>query len=297
MVYLAAAQASEPNNAELLVALGLALQSQERWAEALAASKRATQLDPLSGRYMFDVATTEFWMRRYADADRDLRAAIALAPDYLPPYLTRSYMQMVWRGDSAAVIRVLDDAMHQPSLTRTRILGELIPKFRPHLAMLDAPWQTALERLTSAEAGVQAGPYYLAKAELFRRKNDAERAHAYFDSARSVFDSLARRNRNEPDFHSELGFAYAGLNQVDAAEREGRTALALTKNDVTGRAFRALNLARGNVVSGQYDAAIDELRVQLDATSLVSRPLLRRHPDFAPLRQLPRFQELVRENR
>jgi serine/threonine-protein kinase len=297
VIYLSEAQHAEPNNAELLAALGLALQSQAQWDSALAASRRATQLDPLSGRYRFDVATTEFWMGRYADADQDFRAAIALAPDYLPPYITRSYMQMVWRGDSSAVIRVLDDALLQPSLTRTRILRDLIPRFRPHLAMLDAPWQTALERLTAAEAGVDAGPYFLAKAELFRRKNDAGRARAYFDSARSVFDSLTRRNPNEPEFHSELGFAYAGLKHIDAAEREGRTALALSRRDVTTRAFRSLNLARGYVISGQHDAAIDELRAQLETTSLISRPLLRHHPDFAPLRQLPRFQELVRENR
>ena len=46
---------------------------------------------------------------------------------------------------------------------------------------------------------------------------------------------------------------------------------------------------------GDYEAALDELHLLLSIPSYVSVPLLRIDPTWDPLREHPRFQELLEE--
>jgi len=296
IVHLTAARAAQPNDAELLSALAVALRSKGRWTDALAASQQAAALDPRSERYAFEVATTAAWMSRHEDADREFQRAVALAPDYLPPYLSRSYLQLVWKGDRTAVQRVLGDASrHFDTLT---IIAELVPRFRDFLPLLDEPWQDAVARISLRTTRVDSGAYYLAKGDLYARRGNRARARAYFDSARAVFEPRVRARPDDALFRSELAFAYAGMGRADDAVREGERSVALrpASRDVIANWVFTVALARVYTLTGRYDAAIDELRRQVEAKSPMASPmLLRVHPDFAPLREAPRFQALLRE--
>lgn len=298
IVYLEAAQALQQENAELLSAVGTMFRTQGRWPEALTTSRRAATLDPRSPRYAFDVAITELWMGRFADADRDIAHAIALRPDYLPPYLSWAMMQVVWKGDIPAAHRVLGEALRQRTIDTATILKALVPRFRPLLPILSAPWQRALARLSLRAGDIDPGAYYLAIAELRRRRSDRSAARAFFDSARAVYAARIRGDPLDPILHSELGFSYAGLGRVRDAKREADLALRLVplSEDVIGHAFGAFGAVRTFLLLGDYDAAMDELQ-RGDAGSLISRAYLQVHPDFAVLRGLPRFRALLAQFR
>ncbi|MEX2154955.1 MAG: protein kinase [Gemmatimonadaceae bacterium] len=297
MVHLAAARATEPNDAELLSALGVVYRSVGKRDEALDATRQAAMLDPLSERYAFDVATSAVWIGRYEEADREFQRAIALAPDYFPPYIARSYLQLLWKGDKQSFVRVISDATRH--IDTTTILALLVPRFRDLMPLLDESWQMALDRFSLATAQVDSGGYYLAKGELFSRRRDRLRARAYSDSARTVLEARVRGSPGEPFFHAELAFAYAGLGRVDDAVREAELGVQLlpASRDALGNWALAFSMARVYVMAGQFDKAIDELRRELALNGPVSVPMLRVWPDFVPLHSHPRFQALLRQGR
>ena len=298
MVHLAAAHAVEPDNAELLSAMGTMFRSQGRHSDALQVSRKALSMDSRSPRYAFDVATTASWMGKFAEADSAFAQAIALAPDNLPPYLTRASLQMSWRGDLRGTHRVLDDALEQPGIDTTMIIKALIPRFRQFIAMLDKPWQDAVGRVTLSSSGLDSAAYYLAQAERLRRLGAARPMVAYADSARRIIEKRVRADTGNAGMHSELAYAYAYAGRTADATREAERALALTPmdHDVIRHAFQAADYVRLQTLIGHYDAAVARLRLSKPVIEhLISKAYLTHHPEFAPLRTRPDFQALMRE--
>jgi tetratricopeptide (TPR) repeat protein len=177
---------------------------------------------------------------------------------------------------------------------------ELISNYREDIAVLDEPWQRALARLSLRAVQVDSGKYYLAKAELHLRLGDSLLARTYFDSARMVYaPRIETRDTADPTdavAHAELGLAYAGLGRADQAISEGTLALRLVPaaRRSTTHAYLALSLVRIYIVLGRYNSAIEVLESEPTTRSLAPRASLMTYPTFAPLRSLPRFQELLR---
>ena len=298
MTYLGGAAAADTNDAELLSVLGEVLRSESKWSDALAVTRRAADLDPRSQRYAFDVGVSAAWIGSFQEADRYLEKASTIAPDWPPPYITRAYVQICWKGDTARALQILRDAATK--IDTTRMFVELISNYREDIAVLDEPWQRALTRLSLASVRVDSGKYYLAEAELHRRLGDSTRSRAYFDSASVVYAYRAKaRTTADPTdavVHAELGLAYAGLGRADDAISEGKLALGMVpaSRSSTTHAYLALSLVRIYIVLGRYDSAIDLLESEPTTRSLAPRASLMTYPNFAPLRALPRFQKFVR---
>jgi hypothetical protein len=58
-------------------------------------------------------------------------------------------------------------------------------------------------------------------------------------------------------------------------------------------AYRVEDLARIYVMTGEYDAAVDQLEFLLSRPGNLSASLLRLDPTWTPLREHPRFQKLL----
>jgi serine/threonine-protein kinase len=299
MTYLGSVAAADTNDAELLSVLGEVLRSESKWSDALAVTRRAADLDPRSQRYAFDVGVSAAWIGKFDEADRYLRKASTIAPDWPPPYITRAYVQICWKGDTARALEIMRDAATR--IDTTRMFVELISNYREDIAVLDKPWQRALAQLSLRSVQVDSGKYYLAEAELHGRLGDSLRARAYFDSARMVFapraNSRATADPTDAILHAELGLAYAGLGRADAAISEGSLALRMVpaSRSSTTHAYLALSLIRIYIVLGRYDSAIDVLESEPSTRSLAPRASLLTYPNFAPLRPLPRFQKFLRQ--
>jgi hypothetical protein len=100
-----------------------------------------------------------------------------------------------------------------------------------------------------------------------------------------------------PLLHAQLGLAYAGVGRADRAIAEGRLALEqvpASRNE-TAHAYLAMALVEIQMVLGQYDAAVVVLESEPTTRFLAPAPALRTYPFFAPLRELPRFQALIRK--
>jgi serine/threonine-protein kinase len=85
-----------PNSGDLYDTYGLMLSAMGRYDEALAAQRRAHELDPLSHRH--DAAPTLVRAGRYEEALRLLNRMVELEPDFAFPYATRGWALLLAGG-------------------------------------------------------------------------------------------------------------------------------------------------------------------------------------------------------
>ncbi|MEK6570496.1 MAG: tetratricopeptide repeat protein, partial [Bacteroidota bacterium] len=136
-------------------------------------------------------------------------------------------------------------------------------------------------------------------AEVYGLMKQRELERAYYDSARVLLERKIFEQPEDARFHSALGIAYAGLGRKEEAIREGKRGVELLpiSKEAWRGTYRVRDLARIYVMVGEYSAGLDQLEILLSRPSNMSAPWLRIDPTWAPLRNDPRFQKLIAENR
>ena len=137
--------------------------------------------------------------------------------------------------------------------------------------------------------------YYQAKGWLYTQLGNPEVSGVYIDSAVTLLTAAALENPEDGHPHIDLATIYGWLGRKDAAIREWRRGIELNPlaNDPVNGWAHVLALAATYTQFGEYDAAVEQLDRVLSIPSLVSSPLLRVDPLWAPLRSNPRFQALL----
>ena len=170
------------------------------------------------------------------------------------------------------------------------ILQELFE--RNYQATLDLLASTPVESFQSQfrftpKAQIAGGVYLL--------MDEQERASASYDSARILLEKEVKERPEDHRTHSSLGIVYAGLGNKEEAIREGKFGVELmpVSKDAYIGLYRVEDLAYIYVLVGEYDLALDRLEYLLSIPCKLSVPLLRLDPKWDPLRDHPRFQELL----
>ena len=295
----AIAQKGQPNNSDLLAAIGYVQRRQGKFQQAVTNLKKAAELDPRSNGQAYEAAITYEMMRKYAEAAYYLDRAISLAPDRLVVYSSKSRLSICSEGDTKKARKVLQEAIGKADVS------QLVPDL-VGLDVLDGDYKTALGRLPGISAWVDATgvndtvSYFLTKARIYSLLNQPKFELACYDSARIILENKVQSRPSDPFFHSYLGIAYAGLGRKEEGIREGKKGVELlpvSKDAVDGPGY-VQNLAQIYVMVGDYDSAIDQLAYLLSIPSEdISIPYLRIDPTWAPLRNHPRFQKLLARNK
>lgn len=288
-----------PGHSEAMQYSGLALRRLGRLDESLRYFERLEDRNPRNYELIYDhLGITNFWLRRYDDAEKYCDRAIALLPDVSLAYVGKAQVLLNRDGDINAAERVLREAMRRTyieievfgwgaSRSQARILPEVYKIF------LDRPEVTYYSNSVSDSAFL-----YIAKAEVNSAMNHPDMAAAYYDSAKAVIEkniTKARNTINQTSLNLMLAFAYAGLGKDDEAVRAGKKAVELRPISVDYLYGTLLmsEMARIYTGCGEYDKAIDQLESALSMPSDISVELLRIDPAFDPLRDHPRFIELI----
>ena len=285
-------QKQQPNNADLLDAVGRVQRRQGKWDDALANMKRASALEPGSNEYNFDLGETCVLMRRYADAERYFDRAIGLAPDAPESYVWKMALYLDWQGDVEKAGQVVSQALTRMDLGKLLAASNERPSF-----------VIAHDTTRTSDVGALAIPsfrsdttgYLIFKAEFYRLRGPPQRASAYYDTARTVLETKVRGQPKNDGFHADLALVYAALGRRSEAIREGREAVALlpVSKDAYFGADRVINLAAIYAMVGETDLAVDQLEVVLKVPSAVSPARLRVDPRFTSLKGNPRFERLL----
>jgi len=288
---------SQPNNGDLLEAIGYVQRRQEgKMEEALANLRKASDLDPLSAMKAYGLAETYGLLRNYPEAERHIDRALSLAPD--DPYIIADKATIhLYHGDTGKARAALEEAPGNLDASLYNLIGwfNVYP-----LGVYDGNYREALDQLSRVSSeNFDTHNYFITKAQLSARIygliNDTKREKAYYDSARVILEARISEQPEDARFHSSLGIVYAGLGRKEEAIREGKLAAAL--RPVSREALAGLchieDLARISVMTGEYDSAIDRLEFLLSRPGSMTTHLLRLDPDWAPLRNHPRFRELL----
>jgi tetratricopeptide (TPR) repeat protein len=125
--------------------------------------------------------------------------------------------------------------------------------------------------------------------------NMHEKAYACFDSARITLESKIHKDPDDPRLYSALGIAYAGLGLKEKAVEAGERAVELmpVSKEAFRGAVRVEDLARIYVMVGEYDAALEQIKLLLRIPSRLSVKLLQLDPDWKPLWNLAEFKKII----
>jgi tetratricopeptide (TPR) repeat protein len=109
---------------------------------------------------------------------------------------------------------------------------------------------------------------------------------------------LQKSKPDDPDVVGELGLAYAGLGRSSEALREGQKAVGLMplSKDAFDGPHYLIQLAQINARLGRAGEAVEILKKVMSIVSghFISPETLRLDPAWNPIRNDPRFQDLLK---
>jgi TolB-like protein/Flp pilus assembly protein TadD/predicted Ser/Thr protein kinase len=288
LVEFAIAQKSQPSNSDLFSAIAGVQRHQGKIDQAVANYEKAFRLDPLSPLKAFDLGLTYGLMREYSAAKSYMDRAISIAPDWPLPYIYKAWLYLCWEGNKKRAAEIIQEASEKVDLVQS--------EYREYYwwlsRILDDDYSKTLERIT---LGTDTTSYYLYRARVFGLMGKPHLKEAYSDSARVILEPRVKSHPGEARFHSQLGLAYAGLGRKELAISEGRRAVELlpAAGEALDAQFWVANLAEIYVITGEFDAAVEQLNVLLAIPGFASPQYLRIDPLWKPLRNHPGFVKLL----
>ena len=289
------AQQSLPNDPLVFEILGFIDRRQGRWAESTKNLERAVELDPQNADFLKQLADSYMCLRQYADAERVLDRAIAVAPKDSTTRAYRASIELEWHADpqplSSTVRAILaEDARERQNVAQLWLRASLCERD------FDGA-NRALAALPIGGCYDDFIPFPRASCEgvVAQMMGDKAAAHAAFTTARNEAAELIA---DQPDYAEALcvlGMADAALGNREEAIREGRRAVELmpvSKNAIEGPLlikYLAVIYAWAN----EKDLAIKRLDEATKVPNNLSYGELRLHPYWDPLRGDPRFENIV----
>ena len=284
-----------PGNNEVWLTKAYVKRRQGEFDAAIELFERDSELSPLDPNAAIGLGETLGTLRRYAEAEHAFERGITLAPEDPYPYTELALLYLRWRGDSAAARAVLQKMPPVDSTEACRVgfLTEL----------LDRRYGAALERLEACpelvlQAGIFSIPTALFEGMTRQLIDQPNRARTAFERSLTILEERLAKDDLDHRTHSALGLTYAGLGRSEKAVRHGQRAVELypLSKDALEAPALLTDLALIYTMVGDEDAALDQLERVLSVPSIFSASWLQQDPLWDPLRDSPRFADLLREH-
>ncbi|MCG2591104.1 TPR end-of-group domain-containing protein, partial [Rhodohalobacter sulfatireducens] len=256
--------------------------------------KRALELDPITGPYG-ELGYDYLMLRDYEKAESYIDKALDSNPNSFLPNFIKALIGLSKNG-----------SLENYELWWTKIQpsdpGIEQPYFWGEYNVLKRNWDEALRGFKNiqGETAARSETIYLHKAYLIgmalEGQGNQTEARLYYNQAKVHFEELRDQYPDDALYHSELGKVYARLGEVEKAIQAGKKATELTpasQNANTGPFFE-FNLAEIYAWTAREELAIDKLEFCLSVPHIyVHRNWIRLDPRWDPLRDNPRFQQLI----
>lgn len=294
---LAVARDGLPNDAAVLVSIGLVLRRMGNWDEALSMLEKATSLNPRDSRMIVDLGgLTNLVMHRYSDAIRAFDQAMKITPDLHSAAVLKAQTLFHWRGE----LNPLRDVLARvPGETSLGAFGTVFGQ-RAALLLRERQPERLLESVAASEAEVYEGIHFFHPSALYagwahRLRGDAASAQRSFESALALLDASVRELPDDWRVHAARGLTLAALQRRSEALEEVRwieRSQVYTADALSGPAAaeaRAAILAQ----AGAVDETLDEIERRMNGPSWLSAHSLQRDPLWDPIRTQPRFLSFI----
>ncbi|MFC1529796.1 protein kinase [Gemmatimonadota bacterium] len=293
--HLRIAEKGLPGNARIPDTWGLVYQVQGRWEASIEAFESALKLNPNDGAIYSELNFGYWFLRKYQQAVEAGDRGILLAPGEQWAYLFKIYALWGWRG--------------RDSLEDARITLEAVPG-GDHWIQLTWYWQLtaegnyqeAIDYLEeNLDEWLTTKMYVMPKAFMrstsFALMGQKDMASSELERARELLELEVEKRPNDHRYHSTLGIVLAGLGQREEAIKEGQLGmelLPLSKDGCYG-ITPIQDLAHIYSLLGEYDAALDQLEYLMSIPSWIDPRWMELMPWIDPLRDHPRYMELVKK--
>jgi serine/threonine protein kinase/tetratricopeptide (TPR) repeat protein len=285
---------ARPNNPPTLI--GFIQRRKGKWTDALSILEAVFKLNPRDSDAASEIALTNMSLRKYEDAEAWEDRSLSLNPQYIQAKADKArsfYHRKETTEEARALVKALTPGPWSD------YLGVL-------LEMADRDWKSVMDKLDSISLDsydVFSLCYFnknLAYALAFFAQEDISNTRRYADLARAALERSVNKNPVDPRYHSSLGLAYAYLGRKDEAIREGNQAVNLypvSKDALNGPSF-VVNLAQIFVITGEYGKALEKIEylMSIPAGYYISVGSLRKDPAWDPLRDQPRFRQLIEKH-
>ena len=256
----ATAERTEPNNAELIAAVAYIQRRTGHWEEALAALRRAAELDPGNYERFTDLQETTWLMRLYPESERYGQHAMEMSPDQVEAIPTQVSLYVSWRGDTARAAALVRDYAERFGFQR---LSEGAFNQENFILANDSILRRGIERLSASTYGSgDTASYFWASGMARRAAGHLEAARAVDDSLRVVLEHFLKDVPDDANALMWLGEVDARLGRKADAVRQGKRAAALLPpaRDAYFGTVYLIRLAGIYAAVGEADLAIDQTR-------------------------------------
>jgi tetratricopeptide (TPR) repeat protein len=288
------AAAGRPNDPQIIASIGYVLRRQGRWQEALDALQRVAEINPQSDVNVLDIASTSARMRLWTVGIEHSRRAIALDPDAIHPYVFY-----------ARILRARDGAVEDAR----EVLNQMPDKdpadqaiYWYEQAMYERDFDGAVEAISvvgdlkSEPIGEEFYTGSLAECECRILDGTGGPNSSACANAREILEHKREISPGDPAVYSALGWAYALIGEKEAAIEAGERAvemLPVTADAMAGHSF-LVRLAKIYAWVDEPYRAVKTIEKALRTPGWISVATLNLNPDWDPIREDPRFQELLR---
>ncbi len=266
-----------------------------QWEQAIKSYEETFKRNPrsLSTAHMLGLCYER--MRKYEKAEEWFDRALSIQADSLFSQFGKVRVAYLSNGDTKNALALLET---MPS-------HQFKDYWRYIIGMLDRDYDEMIEHLSSLSYDLAEGEHFLfhkhlALASVFHAKKEFALMRSHADQARISLEELREERPQDARLHSSLGLAYAYLGRKEEAIQEGRRAVNLTpvSDDAYGGPFYVHYLAWIYAVVGEYEEAVDQLEylMSIAAGESISVTMLQLDPSWDPLRNHPRFMQLIEEN-
>ncbi len=279
-------------NTEVLKAEIFLRELDGRFDEALDLADEAMRQDPLDP-YVPSEAIFDSWGNRdYARAIRYADTAFELAPDSFWPSLGKQWVYLSWKGDLQSSRHALEGLSHDGNawIQWTWYWQEIFEgRFADALHRFDA------DRGDWLRTKFGHRPSSFMRATVLEFMGRHEEALVEWRSARDMIDRALEQDPDNYLLHASSGITHAALGNHDQAIEAGRRAMEILPVSMDARygLVCEVDMARIYTMLGESDLALDQLDRLLTIPSWVSVAWIEINPLWDPLRDDPKFVEML----
>jgi serine/threonine protein kinase/tetratricopeptide (TPR) repeat protein len=294
---LALAQRALPNDAEVVWFSAIIDRRQGRWSDVIRKLKRAIELDPRNAARLFSLAGNYSFLRDYEQAAKTYNRGLAIDPNNISARIQRATIDVDRRADTRTLRNEIEKILVEDPF---QAANDEIKRMR----FLIALWERDTGGASRAAGALPqkdflGGTYAFSRdfwvGVLDRMKGDTATARTAFTAARTDQEAQVRAQPDSPYRLAGLGIIDAGLGRKEEALREGRRAIELApvEENSMHRAFALTGFALICAWVGESDLAITQLEDVVKMPGGPSYGALRLDPLWDPLRDDPRFENIV----
>jgi len=280
-----------PNDSELRAAIGLIYRRQGELEDAVAEFEAATALDPQNGSVLSNLSSTFRAMRRTEETLAIDDRILDQSPEDDTSYSAKATHLASLTGDLEGARQILDQAPGSSEFHAFDWANQLFNE-RDFTGAIDR-----LEPMESDNPLVQAFRLtLLGWAKRMEYGLDAGRGD--LESAIDLFEAILGEAPSNAEVRQVLSLNYAQLGDSEAAIREARLAVDLTAKDAFSGPVAVENLAAVYALVDRSDDALQQIErlLAMDYVNSLTDHRLRYEFQWDPLRDDPRFQQLIEDN-